>query len=179
MQKDTKSLIWIDLEMTGLCIRKDKIIELALIVTDKNLKILKHGPSIVIKQEKHLMNSMDSWNTVQHKKSGLYQKVLESRTSCEEAEMTALSFLNNMLERNTSPMCGNSVHQDRMFLKKHMPKLESFFYYRNLDVSSIKEVVKYWKPNIYKQFKKNCYHTAMSDVKESIRELEFYKKKLF
>ena len=179
MLEKTSFLIWLDLEMTGLDVRKDKIIEIAAIITDKNLEIVSKGISLVIMQDKYLMDNMDAWNTNQHKKSGLYEKVLNSQISCLDAENMILKFLKKYLKRGISPMCGNSIYQDRIFLRKYMPKLENFFHYRNIDVSTIKELIKYWKPHYYDMLKKKNDHTALTDIKESIKELKFYKKILF
>lgn len=179
MFKTTNFLIWIDLEMTGLNVNKDKIIEIATLVTNKDLDIISEDLSIVVKQEKNLMDNMDVWNTNQHKKSGLYQKVLKSQISCSNAENMVLNFLKNYTKEKISPMCGNTIYQDRIFLKKYMPKLENFFHYRNIDVSTIKQLMKYWKYDSYKKLKKSNNHTALIDIKESIKELSFYKEVLF
>ena len=122
---------------------------------------------------------MDNWNTAQHKKSGLYERVLKSSISCKMAEEETIQFLENLVNKNSSPMCGNSIYQDRIFLKKYMPTLENFFHYRNIDVSTLKELVKFWKPDLYEKFKKKSKHIALEDIKESISELIFYKKILF
>ena len=173
------NFIWLDLEMTGLNVEKDKIIEIAVMITDKSLNIISEGLSIVIKQNKCLLDEMDEWNNYHHKKSGLYKKVIQSTVSCSDAEISILNFLNKYTEKGISPICGNSVYQDRIFLKKYMPDLESFFHYRNIDVSTIKELAKNWRPEIYDQVKKNSKHVALSDIKESIDELVLYKQTLF
>lgn len=172
-------LIWIDLEMTGLNIKNDKIIEIGMVVTNCNLDLVTEGMSFVIRQNREVMQSMDDWNTFHHKKSGLYDKVLKSKISCSEAEKNILNFLKKIAYRNISPLCGNSIYQDRIFLKKYMPNLEQFFHYRNIDVSTVKELVKNWSPHFYNKHKKKLNHTALSDIKESIKELDFYRNILF
>lgn len=173
------NLIWLDLEMTGLNPNKDRIIEIASIVTDSELNILAYGPEFVITQSEKLLNDMDEWNTTQHKNSGLVDKVLQSTITEQEAELRTLEFLMKFVEPGYSPMCGNSIYQDRRFLNLYMPKLESYFHYRNLDVSSLKILAKSWAPEIFAQFTKTSNHRALDDIKGSIDELKFYRKHLF
>lgn len=171
------NLIWIDLEMTGLEPKTDVIIEIATIVTDSNLNILAEGPSLAIHQSKQCMDAMDEWCTNQHGKSGLTQRVLTSNISEEQAESETLAFLKKYVAPNYSPMCGNSIGQDRRFLNKYMPKLESFFHYRNLDVSSLKELAVRWNPKVADSVIKKGSHLAMDDIKDSINELKHYRDK--
>ncbi|MGB0495022.1 MAG: oligoribonuclease [Kangiellaceae bacterium] len=176
---DKKSnLIWIDLEMTGLDPIKERIIEIATIVTDKDLNILAEGPVLAVHQSKALMDSMDEWCTQHHGDSGLTKRVLESNVSDQMAEQETIDFLQEWVEPGKSPMCGNSIGQDRRFLVNYMPKLEAFFHYRNLDVSSLKELATRWKPQILNGFKKQNKHLALDDVKESIAELCYYREHL-
>jgi len=170
------NLIWIDLEMTGLNPDKNKIIEIATIITDKNLKILSMGPVIAIYQSEKILKYMDKWNTETHTKSGLIKRVKKSRYDEQYAEIKTIDFLKKWTVFNTSPMCGNSIHQDRRFLYKYMPKLEKYFYYRHIDVSTIKELILFWKPNILKRYTKKNNHSALQDIKNSIKELLYYRK---
>lgn len=176
MSKDPNNLIWIDLEMTGLDPDNDLIIEIATIVTDKELNILAEGPVIAIHQPDDVLARMDEWNTTQHGKSGLTQRVKDSTVSEAEAEKQTIAFLEQYVPAGKSPMCGNSICQDRRFLYRHMKDLEKFFHYRNLDVSSLKELAGRWKPEICAGFSKNSTHLAMDDVKDSIRELQYYRE---
>ncbi len=171
-------LIWLDLEMTGLDPEEHVILEIASIITDSNLQIIAEGPDIVIHHSAEELLSMDEWSKEQHMNSGLIDKVKSSTITCEEAESLTLEFLSKYTAQRTCPLCGNSVWQDRHFLIKHMPRLEDFFHYRNVDVSTIKELVKRWYPNIG-DFKKEKRHLALSDIKESIRELQYYRKMIF
>lgn len=173
--KNNNNLIWIDLEMTGLKPETDFIIEIATIVTDSNLNILAEGPVLAIRQPKSVMTSMDEWNTRQHNRSGLVKRVLESDINEAEAERQTLAFLSPFLDKNQSPMCGNSICQDRRFLYNYMPKLEAFFHYRNLDVSTLKELAKRWRPDLSK-VAKDSKHLAMDDVKDSIAEMLYYRE---
>ena len=176
MPQDPNNLIWIDLEMTGLNPEADRIIEVATIVTDSQLNILAEGPVIAVHQEDQIMNSMDEWNTRTHGKTGLTERVKNSRTVENEAEKQTIDFLKQYVGKNQSPMCGNSICQDRRFLARYMPELEAWFHYRNLDVSSIKELAKRWKPEILGGYSKKNTHQAMDDIRESIEELQYYRK---
>lgn len=177
--KDPLNLIWIDLEMTGLDTENDVIIEIATIVTDKDLNVLGLGPMLAIHQPDALLDGMDEWNTRQHGQSGLTERVRNSTTSMAEAEQATIEFLQQFIDAGTSPMCGNSICQDRRFLSREMPELEKFFHYRNLDVSSVKEIAKRWRPELLKGFKKQGSHLAMDDIKDSIAELSYYRKVFF
>ena len=172
------NLIWIDLEMTGLCTQTDTIIEIATIVTDKYLTELAQGPVIAVRQSKETMDAMDEWNTRQHGKSGLIARVLESRTHAAEAEQATLEFLREWVDEGASPMCGNSICQDRRFMAREMPQLEKFFHYRNLDVSSLKILATLWAPAVAKGFDKESAHLALSDIRDSIDELVWYRENL-
>lgn len=172
------NLIWIDLEFSGLDFEKDTILEIATIITDSDLNILEYGPNIAINTEEKVLKNMDQWNTEHHKKSGLYQKCLENKISMKQAERKTLEFLKKFAEKKSSPICGNSVGQDRRMLAKDMPKLEDFFHYRSIDISTIKELSQRWNMDIEK-FKKDKTHTALRDIEESIDELKYYKKNIF
>jgi oligoribonuclease len=173
------NLIWIDLEMTGLNPDTDVIIEIATIVTDSDLNVLAEGPSLAIRQPQPVMDAMDEWNTRQHGNSGLTKRVLTSDIDMAEAERQTLDFLNQWVPAGASPMCGNSICQDRRFLWRGMPQLEAFFHYRNLDVSTIKELAKRWRPEIADGVKKNSSHLALDDIRDSIAELQHYRKYFF
>jgi len=172
------NLIWIDLEMTGLDPNSDLIIEIATIVTDKNLNVLDEGPSIVIHQSAEVMGNMDEWCTNQHGKSGLTDRVLNSAISEETAENLTLAFLKQYVPARKSPMCGNSICQDRRFLARYMPLLEEFFHYRNLDVSTLKELTSRWAPDKKMVYTKESSHLAMDDIKDSIDELKHYRENI-
>jgi oligoribonuclease len=176
MAADQNNLIWIDMEMTGLQPDSDRIIEIALLVTDAQLVTLAEGPVLVVHQPDEVLEAMDSWNKSTHKKSGLIERVRASKMVEAEAERAALEFLEQHVPANASPMCGNSICQDRRFLARWMPRLESHFHYRNLDVSTLKELVRRWKPELMKGFTKEGRHEAMADILESIEELKFYRK---
>ncbi|HEX5952252.1 MAG TPA: oligoribonuclease [Rhodanobacteraceae bacterium] len=169
------NLIWIDLEMTGLNPDTDSIIEIATVVTDRNLQILAEGPQFAIRHEEARLLAMDDWNRHQHTKSGLWQQVLESGTDHGHAEAETIAFLEHWVPAGKSPMCGNSICQDRRFLYRQMPALERFFHYRNLDVSTLKELARRWAPAIAKGFSKDSAHTALSDIHDSIDELRYYR----
>lgn len=170
------NLIWIDLEMTGLNPQQDLIIEIATVVTDKDLNILVEGPELVIHQERSVLESMDGWNQQHHGQSGLIKRVKESSTNEHAAELQTLAFLRQWVPSGKSPMCGNSICQDRRFLFRYMPKLEGFFHYRNLDVSTLKELTRRWAPELTSGVNKQSSHRALDDILESIDELRFYRK---
>jgi len=176
MAASKENLIWIDLEMTGLEPQEDQIIEIATLVTDKDLNTLAEGPVIAIKKPDEVLEAMDEWNTKQHGLSGLTKRVQESRHSDGLAEQETIEFLKQWVPAGTSPMCGNSICQDRRFLANYMPGLEEFFHYRNLDVSALKELAARWAPSISGGFKKDSSHLAMDDVKDSIAELVYYRE---
>lgn len=176
---DPLNLIWIDLEMTGLDTESDVIIEIATLVTDKDLNVLGEGPILAIHQPDELLNGMDEWNTRQHGKSGLTERVRNSNTTMAEAERATIDFLKQFVDARTSPMCGNSICQDRRFMARQMPGLEAFFHYRNLDVSSVKEIARRWRPELMKGFNKQGSHLAMDDIKDSIEELSYYRDVFF
>ncbi len=176
MAQDPNHLIWIDLEMTGLNTETDYIIEIATIVTDSELNILAEGPVIAIHQEDTVLAAMDEWNTRQHGRSGLTARVRESRIDEAAAEQATLAFLQEYVPAGKSPMCGNSICQDRRFLARHMPELERYFHYRNLDVSVFKELARRWAPAIFNGFSKEPAHLALEDVRDSIRELQYYRE---
>jgi oligoribonuclease len=173
------NLIWIDLEMTGLYPETDVIIEIATIVTDKDLNFIAEGPELAIHQSVETMAAMDEWNTNQHGGSGLTQRVKQSPISTRDAELATIEFLQQHVDKGASPICGNSIGQDRRFLVKYMPELEDYFHYRNLDVSTIKELAKRWRPAALDGFDKKGSHLALDDVKDSIAELAHYRKTFF
>ncbi len=173
------NLIWIDLEMTGLNTTTDQIIEIATIVTDAHLNELAAGPELAIYQPKEILDGMDEWNTRQHGESGLTARVRESRLSMQEAEKQTIDFLEGHINVGVSPMCGNSICQDRRFLARQMPLLEAFFHYRNLDVSTLKILANYWAPELANGFKKESSHRALADIRDSIAELTYYRESLF
>jgi oligoribonuclease len=179
MAQDPNNLIWIDLEMTGLDTVNDLVIEIATIVTDANLNILAEGPMLAIHQTDAVLAGMDEWNTNQHGKSGLVDRVKASTLTEADAERQTIEFLTQYVPAGKSPMCGNSICQDRRFLARCMPELEKFFHYRNLDVSTIKELAQRWAPATAKGFSKNSTHLAMDDVRDSIRELLHYRERFF
>ena len=172
------NLIWIDLEMSGLCTQTDTIIEIATVVTDKYLNELAEGPVVAIHQSAVTMDGMDEWNTRHHGKSGLTARVLESTASAAEAEQATLAFLEQWVDEGASPMCGNSICQDRRFLAREMPLLERYFHYRNLDVSTLKILASLWAPDVSKGFHKDSAHLALSDIRDSIEELSWYREHL-
>ncbi|WP_432696525.1 oligoribonuclease [Marinobacterium sp. YM272] len=174
-----QNLIWVDLEMTGLIPEKDRIIEMAAIVTDANLNLIAEGPVICVHQSDELLDQMDEWCTRQHGQSGLTDRVKASTISEAEAEQTMLEFLQKHVEKGASPMCGNSIGQDRRFLYAYMPELEAYFHYRNLDVSTIKELARRWRPELLKGVKKKGSHLALDDIRDSIEELRYYREHFF
>ncbi len=175
----SSNLIWIDLEMTGLDTVSDTIIEIATIVTDKHLNELAEGPVIAVGQSQATMDAMDDWNTRQHEESGLTARVLESILTLGDAEAQTLAFLGDWVDEGASPMCGNSICQDRRFLAREMPLLESYFHYRNLDVSTLKILAQAWAPEVAAGFNKDSSHRALSDIRDSIAELSWYRARLF
>jgi oligoribonuclease len=174
MAADANNLIWIDMEMTGLQPDADRIIEIAMLVTDPQLNVLATGPQLVVHQPDEVLEAMDTWNKSTHTKTGLIERVRASRLSEADAERQALEFLSAHVPASASPMCGNSICQDRRFLVRWMPRLEAHFHYRNLDVSTLKELVRRWKPEL-KAFSKEGKHEALADILESIEELKFYR----
>ncbi len=172
------NLIWIDLEMTGLDTEADTIIEIATIVTDKYLNELAEGPALAIGQAKDLMDGMDDWNTSHHGDSGLTERVLRSDVTMRQAELVTLEFLSRWVDAGASPICGNSICQDRRFLAREMPEVERYFHYRNLDVSTLKILAQNWAPDIAAGYKKESSHRALSDIRDSIEELQWYREQL-
>jgi oligoribonuclease len=169
------NLIWIDLEMTGLDTVGDSILEIATIVTDRDLNVLAEGPVFAIAHDEARLQAMDSWNRNQHARSGLWEQVLASEADHATAEEATLAFLKQWVPTGKSPMCGNSICQDRRFMHRQMPRLEKYFHYRNLDVSTLKELARRWAPPVYKGFNKESAHTALSDIRDSIDELRYYR----
>jgi oligoribonuclease len=176
---DKENLVWLDLEMTGLRPDIDTILEIATVVTDKELNVLAEGPNLAIHQDEQTLAGMDDWNQQQHGKSGLLARVRASQVSLAQAEQQTLAFLRLWVDERSSPLCGNSICQDRRFLYRHMPMLESFFHYRNLDVSTLKELAKRWAPQVLANLTKQEAHLALADVHESIRELHHYRRLMF
>ncbi|BAP15115.1 MAG: oligoribonuclease [Alcanivorax borkumensis] len=176
MTDKRNNLIWIDLEMTGLSPENDRIIEIATIVTDAELNVLAEGPVLAVHQSDALLDGMDEWNTTHHNNSGLVARVKASTVNDAAAESQTIAFLEQYVEAGMSPMCGNSICQDRRFLANYMPKLEAFFHYRNLDVSTLKELARRWKPDILPGFSKENKHLALDDIRESIAELVYYRE---
>ena len=173
---DPNNLIWIDMEMTGLVPESDRIIEVAVLVTDPQLNLVAEGPVLVVRQPDEVLEAMDSWNRSVHRKSGLVEKVKASPLDEAEVERRTIEFLAQHVPAGVSPMCGNSICQDRRFLARWMPKLEAYFLYRNLDVSTLKELIKRWKPEVAKALKKEGKHEALADIYESIEELKYYRR---
>ena len=173
-QNDTH-LVWIDMEMSGLEPDSDRVLEVALIVTDKDLNLVEEGPVLVVHQSDAVLDAMDNWNKGTHGKSGLIDKVKASTLSEADVEARMIEFMKNHVGERVSPMCGNSICQDRRFLARHMPKLEAYFHYRNLDVSTLKELAARWRPELKDGFKKANSHTALADIQESIEELKYYR----
>ena len=175
MSQAEHNLIWIDLEMTGLDPETDRIIEIATLVTDPNLRVLGEGPILAIHQDKQRLDAMDAWNTKQHNGSGLVERVLASSDNEASAEDKTIDFLSQHVPKGASPMCGNSICQDRRFLARYMPKLEQYFHYRHLDVSTLKELARRWAPEVANGFTKQSSHLAMDDIRDSIDELAYYR----
>lgn len=174
-----ENLIWIDLEMTGLDPDQHKIIEIATVITDRDLVVLAEGPVFAIHQPDAVLAAMDEWNTRQHSNSGLTERVRASTVTEKEAEGLTLEFIRQHVDHGASPICGNSICQDRRFLIRHMPELAAFFHYRNLDVSTLKILAKLWLPEVGNRFEKKSVHLALADIHDSIRELRFYREHLF
>lgn len=172
------NLIWMDLEMTGLEPQINRIIEIAAVITDPQLNVIAEGPIIAIHQDQAILDTMDAWNTTTHTNSGLVKRVLESTVTEEMAQEQLIEFFSRYVGANKSPLCGNSIGQDRRFMARWMPRLEQFLHYRNLDVSSFKECVKRWSPEVMKQYQKTSKHEALSDIYDSINELRFYRQKV-
>ncbi|MHB1221844.1 MAG: oligoribonuclease [Gammaproteobacteria bacterium] len=176
MSAQASHLIWIDLEMTGLNPEHDRIIEMATIVTDSNLNVIAEGPVLAIHQSDELLNGMDEWNTEHHNSSGLVARVKESKVTEAEAQMLTLEFLKQHVPFGKSPLCGNSIWQDRRFLARYMPELEQYFHYRMIDVSTVKELALRWAPRVYNGVKKESRHLALEDIRDSVQELRYYRQ---
>jgi oligoribonuclease len=176
MGSKSDNLIWIDLEMTGLDTARDHIIEIATLVTNSSLSLVAEGPVLAIHQPDGVLDAMDEWNRTTHAGTGLTARVRASRLSAADAERATLDFLTQHAEKGASPMCGNSICQDRRFLARQMPELERFFHYRNLDVSTLKELARRWAPEVFAGIKKTSTHLAMDDIRDSVRELEYYRR---
>ncbi len=176
MAQDPNNLIWIDMEMSGLDPDADRVLEVAVVVTDSQLNTVAEAPVLVVHQAAAVLNAMDDWNKSTHAKSGLIERVKASRLSEAAAEERMIAFLSEHVPSRASPMCGNTVHQDRRFMARHMPKLEAYFHYRNLDVSTLKELAKRWKPEIMAGLTKHGKHEALADIQESIEELKYYRE---
>lgn len=176
MAQDNNNLIWVDMEMSGLLPDSDVILELAVVVTDSELNVLAESPVLVVHQSDAILEGMDAWNRGTHGKSGLIDKVKASTLTAADAEAQMIEFLKQYVPASKSPMCGNSICQDRRFMARFMPQLESYFHYRNLDVSVLKELARRWRPKLYDGFKKASKHTALADIYESIDELKYYRE---
>lgn len=175
MQKNSTHLIWLDMEMTGLLPDSDRIIELAMVVTDAHLNVLGQSPVLAVHQSDDVLNAMDEWNQTTHGKSGLIDRVRASTLSERDVESVMLEFVQQYVPKGKSPMCGNSICQDRRFMARHMPELEAWFHYRNLDVSTLKELAKRWRPEVARGVVKKGRHEALADIYESIEELKYYR----
>ena len=179
MSKHDSNLVWIDMEMTGLDPETCVVMEIATIVTDAQLNILAEGPVIAVHQSDDVLNNMDEWCTRVHGESGLTARYRESKISVEEASAQTIAFLQQWVDAGKSPLCGNTIGQDRRFMVKYMPELEAYFHYRNIDVSTIKELTRRWKPEILDGFEKKGVHLALDDIRESIEEMRYYREKVF
>ena len=179
MPQDGNALVWMDLEMTGLYPEKDRIIEIATIITDQHLNIVAEGPVMAIHQSDTLLDQMDDWNQNTHSETGLIERVRNSSITEDQAEQRTLAFIREYVPKNTSPLCGNSICQDRRFLYPYMPNISNYLHYRNLDVSSLKELAVRWRPEIMAGFEKRNTHKALDDIKESIQELKYYRRTMF
>lgn len=179
MTQDAQNLIWLDMEMTGLNPDTDKVLEIAMIVTDKDLNVLAEGPVIAVHQPDAVLDGMDEWCTRTHTASGLVARVKASAYDLAAAQAECLAFMQQWVPQGTSPMCGNSIGQDRRFMVRYLPEAEAYFHYRNLDVSTLKELVRRWKPELLGEFKKQGTHLALDDIRESIAELRFYRERIF
>lgn len=179
MTQNANHLIWIDCEMTGLNALQERLIEIALVITDSELNVVAEGPVIAIHQSDALLGKMDAWNTKQHNQSGLVARVKESRIDEATAESMMLDFVKKYVPQGKSPMCGNSVYLDRRFLESYMPTLEAYFHYRTIDVSTVKELARRWAPRVYSGVEKESKHLALSDIYESIEELRYYREYFF
>lgn len=175
MTQDSNALVWIDMEMTGLSPERDRIIEIATIITDSNLEVIAEGPVLAVHQSNAMLSAMDEWNTRTHNATGLVERVMSSEVDERQAEKETLRFIQNHVPRNKSPLCGNSICQDRRFLARYMRDLESYLHYRNLDVSTVKELAKRWNPDLVRGFEKLGTHRALDDIRESIAELRYYR----
>lgn len=173
--RDDSHLVWVDMEMTGLDPERDRVIEIATIVTDSSLNVMAEGPVIALHQPDAVLDAMDEWNTTHHNRSGLVERVRASKIDEAAAARETLAFLSQWVSERASPMCGNSICQDRRFMVRHMPELEAFFHYRNLDVSSIKILAQRWRPDLYAALDKKSAHLALEDIRDSIAELRFYR----
>jgi oligoribonuclease len=178
-KKSKTPLVWIDMEMTGLDPNKERIIEIATLITDTDLRMIAEGPNIVIHQGPKILHSMDSWNKKHHHSSGLLDAVKKSKISLKRAEKMTLDFIKKHCEPKKSPLCGNSIHHDRRFLERYMPSIHEYLHYRHIDVSSVKALAQYWYPKDKEQYKKNNTHRALDDIRESIEELTYLRKKIF
>ena len=176
MAQDANHLVWLDMEMTGLDPERERIIELAIVITDNQLNIVAESPEWVVHQSEALLDAMDDWNKATHGKSGLVDRVRASTLDEATVEAQALAFIQHSVSQRASPMCGNTIGQDRRFMVRYMPRLEDWFHYRNLDVSTLKELCKRWQPEIAKGFAKQSAHTALADIRESIEELKYYRE---
>ncbi|HKY69837.1 MAG TPA: oligoribonuclease [Gammaproteobacteria bacterium] len=179
MTEQPSNLVWIDCEMTGLDPEKEQLIEIAVLVSDSNLNIIAEGPSLAIHQPEEILNNMNEWCTNQHTHSGLVERVRKSKITVQDAQNQVLAFIQQYVKPNQSPLCGNTIGQDRRFLARYMPKLEGYFHYRNLDVSTVKELARRWAPDVFNAIQKKSLHLAMDDIKESLEELRFYRDHFF